>query len=467
MSLVTASTPPSVASGSVLVIGGGVAGLAAATRLAEQGWRVTVLESRTRLGGRASSFVDQETGETIDNCQHVAMGCCTAFLDWADRVGILPLFQRETALTFLAPGVAPYRFAAGWLPAPAHLLGAFCGLPYLSWWEKLQFARGVRALQAADPAILRGVPLDRWLAQQGQSARVITRAWEVLLISALSESLDRIDAAYARKVLVDGFLATRTGWEVYRPLRPLEEMFSGRVQPALQQLGVELRLNAGVAKLEWLATATGPQISGVLLRDGTRLQAEQYVLAVPWYRVNDLLGPELPTRAGLPDLAQIQAAPITSVHLWVDRPFLQQPHMVLVDRLCQWIFSSPEAAAGEGEPHRPQPCPSPVARYQVVISASRMLAGNDRQAITERVWSELQEIFPAAQPARLWHARVVTEHRAVFSPLPGIDAYRPAQQTSIPNLQLAGDWTQTGWPATLESAVRSGELAAQNILQER
>lgn len=436
----------------VLIIGGGLAGLAAAGELARRDLKVRLLESRGRLGGRASSFVDHESGDMIDNCQHVAMGCCTAFLEFCRQFNMLDQFQRERELTFLAPSCPPYRFAAGWFPAPLHLSGAFLGLPYLALSEKWQFAMGVRTLWRSSPAALRGRSFGDWLREHGQSDRIIRRIWEVLLVSALSESMDRIDAAYARQVLVQGFLESRDGWEVYVPQRPLDELLTQFVLPGLQQLGVDVQFSTGVAELQ----GSGDALTAAKLNSGSAITASSYVLAVPWHRVQSMLSEQVFEALRLPNLNQIASAPITSVHLWVDRPLMSQRHVVLVDRLCQWLFEHPCHKPGQG-----------MHRYQVVISASRMLSGWGREETIRQVWSELQQAFPQAAHALLSHARVVTEHRAVFSPLPGIDALRPSQQTSIPNLQLAGDWTQTGWPATMESAVRSGLQAARNILKER
>ncbi|MCA9080173.1 MAG: hydroxysqualene dehydroxylase HpnE [Planctomycetaceae bacterium] len=448
-----------------IIVGGGLAGMAAAKTLSQCGRAVTLLESRQQLGGRASSFVDHETGTTIDNCQHVAMGCCRRFLAFCRETGIADEFQREQSLTFLAPGHRPSRFAASWLPAPLHLASAFARLPYLSCGEKLRFAVGVRSLWASDPAVLRGQSFRDWLTARRQSESLQRKVWEVLLISALSESLDRIDAAYARQVLVDGFLTSRDGWQVYRPLKSLGELWTQRVGTWLREQGVDIRLGQGVSQIE-RGDDGGFRVR---LRDDTTWIAESVILAVPWHRVEDLLAPELSGAVNLKDLGRMEAAPITSVHLWVDRRLMPQEHLVLVDQLSQWLFLQPEQRVAHVEP-------IPMAslkteeeslwHYQVVISASRMLKGITRDEVIAQVWQELQSLLPDAAQVELRHARVVTEHRAVFSPTPGIDELRPSQRTAIPALYLAGDWTQTDWPATMEGAIISGEQAAQACLIE-
>ncbi|MCA8991354.1 MAG: hydroxysqualene dehydroxylase HpnE [Planctomycetaceae bacterium] len=433
----------------VVVVGGGLAGMAAAVRLAEASRRVTLVESRKRLGGRASSFVDATSGDAVDNCQHVAMGCCTEFLDFCQRTHTLQFFARETELKFRAPETSTYKFAATFLPAPLHLSWAFARLPFLTLSEKLRFAHGVYSLWKTSPDKLRGIPFDQWLADHHQPDRVIRRAWELLLVSALSESMDRIDTSYARKVLVDGFISTRHGWEVYRPLRPLDEIFTHHIAGYLESKGVRLLYGDAVQELEWSEAG----ITSAKLSSGQQVSGQQFVVAVPWHRLGGILGDQLVERCGLQQLEQIESAPITSVHLWTSAPILDSPHLVLVDCLGHWVFEHPAAEDG-GEQH----C------YQVVISASRQLKQQSNSETIAAVWKELQQLLPKGAAAELQHARVVTEHRAVFSPLPGIDELRPQQQTLIPNLQIAGDWTQTGWPATMESAVRSGYLAAENIL---
>ncbi len=423
--------------------------MAAAVTLISAGHSVTLVESRQRLGGRASSFVDQESGETVDHCQHVAMGCCTAFLEFCRITGLSDQLRRERQLTFLAPGHRPCDFTSAPLPAPFHLALAFARLPYLNWSEKFAFGRAAAALAWSRPETFQGHNFLTWLQNHGQTERLIRRMWEVLLVSALSESMDRIDASYARKVLVDGFLTSRTGWEVYVPRIPLDALFTDRVLPWLSARGARIETGVAVEHLEF----DGHRVNGVQLRDGRRISADHVIVAVPWHRLPQLLGPELLHACRIPDPTQFESAPITSVHLWLNQPLMPQRHVVLVDRLCQWVFLHPEQSEAARQ----------TWRYQVVISASRMLKGVSREETVTRVWQELRDIFPEAANATLQHARVVTEHRAVYSPLPGVDAYRPSQATAVANLFLAGDWTQTGWPATMESAVLSGNMAAQLI----
>lgn len=447
----TSSSSHSEFQGTVIV-GGGLAGIAAAAALAAHQVPVLLLEARAQLGGRATSYTDRETGETIDNCQHVSMGCCTNLQTLCRMLGLEDAFRREQTLYFVSPLGLITPFSATRWPAPFHLFSAFLALPYLDWNDKYLFARGVQALAQAKPAQLQGVCFADWLREHSQTERLIRQVWEVVLVSALSETLDRIDAAAARKVFVDGFLSHSRAWEVEIPVVDLEELYSRRTRQALQQQGVEVRPGTRIS-------AVKPFSAGNLLLhlpDGSTMSAADVIVAVPQHQLGSLISdiPELSTLTAQAE--QMESAPITSVHLWYDQVLTTVPHAVLVNRLSQWLFNR-----GMREIHQQN------AQYlQVVISASRELAGESQEEIIRKIDAELRAIWPENQP-RLLHARMITERRAVFAVTPGIDALRPEQQTALPGLQVAGDWTRTGWPATMEGAVISGFKAAENVLARR
>ena len=485
----------------IVIAGGGLAGLAAAVALTERGLPCEVLESRPRLGGRASSFLDPVSGTSIDNCQHVSLGCCTNFRHFCETTGLAEFFRREATLHFIGPEGRVDRFSASSLPAPFHLAGAFARLSYLTWHDKFWLARGLKALARGVTAEERRLPFSEWLTRQRQTPAAISRFWQVVLVSALSESLDRIDVEHARKVFVDTFLAHRDGWFVEIPTVPLDDLYGGRLTEWLVSRGTTIRLQTAVERIEIEAD----RVSRVRLSSGEIVCGDEFILALPFFRVRSVLPESLATHRALAGIERLEAAPISSVHLWFDRPITELPHAVLVDRLCQWMFNrtalgtasvparfntNPKRERGLGRERRQGAeqsrerspagdtdilahasgwCPETTVTttgfyYQIVISASRELAGQSREAILAQVLAELTSIWPETARATLLHSRQVTEHRAVFSPLPGVDELRPVQQSPIGNLQFAGDWTQTGWPATMEGAVRSGYLAAANVL---
>ncbi|MFN0052675.1 MAG: hydroxysqualene dehydroxylase HpnE [Planctomycetales bacterium] len=457
----------------VVIVGGGLAGLAAAAALAGRGLQITLLESRPRWGGRASSFVDQSTGEVIDNCQHVALGCCTNFLHFCRSVGLEQCFQRERQLTFIGPDGRSSELRATWWPAPLHLAATFARLGYLSWSEKLRLASGLRALARTDPANCGDETFADWLQRYRQPAAVVERFWHVVLVSALSETLDRVDVGHARKVFVDSFLRNREGWEVWIPTVPLDELYGTQVEKWLRAAGVDCRRQAGVRQVlavEPEGRGNSPKsaaekVAGVELRSGERIEAEQVILTVPPHLVAELLPDSWRQHSFVVAAERLETAPISSVHLWFDRPITSLRHATLVGRLSQWVFNRSAIFPGEATD---QSAEGVAARcyYQVVISASREVDGQPQGATIEKVVAELREIWPAAREAQLMHARLVTEHKAVISMLPGIDRNRPVQRTLISGLKLAGDWTRTGWPGTMEGAVRSGYLAAQSVLED-
>jgi squalene-associated FAD-dependent desaturase len=436
----------------IAIVGGGLAGLSAAVALASAECPVELFEARRTLGGRAGSFRDPATGEMVDHCQHVSMGCCTNLADFCGRIGIARLFRRDRRLHFVGPDGRHYELEAGRLPAPFHLAPAFWRLKYLSATDRLRVGRAMWKLMrrgAADSPQAQSI--GEWLRRQGQSDRAIEYFWNVILVSALGEQLDRASLPAARKVIVDGFLAAREAYVIDVPQAPLSTLYGEGLERWFATHGVHLHLGAPVRKV---ACDPGPL---VVRADGQEVRPDFVVIALPWYKISELVDEGLAARwPWLAKISSIEASPITGVHLWFDRPIMSLHHAVLVGRLSQWIFNRTECRSNESNRGH---------YYQVVISASRELGGKDRKAIAAEVCAELAQIWPAAGEARLLQARVVTEHAAVFSALPGLEGSRPPQKTPTDGVLLAGDWTDTGWPATMESAVRSGYLAAEAILK--
>ena len=425
----------------VVVVGGGLAGLAAAAALSSTDVHVTVLEARRRAGGRAASFEDPVAGGLVDACQHVAMGCCTNFLDLCRQAGLSDALRRDRTLWFIGPdgdraACTPSRM----LPAPMHLTPLLLGMRHFSLAEK--FALGLGMLRLAryrEPAGGEASTALEWLQSAGQPERVIRLFWQPVLESALGESIDLVSTSAARKVAVDAFLAHRDAADMFVPTEPLGTLFGDRLVAWLAGRGVTVEPGRSVTAIE--RDAEG-RATAVLCGDA-RTPCDAAIIALPWRQAARVV-PDLVPVAD----ERLAGSPITAVHLWFDRDCIDLPHAVLVGRVSQWVFR-PDAAEGR----QPGYC-------QVVISASRGLLGGDREALLATVVAELRDTFPAARDASLVDARVVTDPTAVLSVRPGVDAFRPASVTAVPNLFLAGDWTATGWPSTMEGAVRSGRLAA-------
>lgn len=417
---------------SVVIVGGGLAGLSAAAALGGAGCQVTVLESRPFLGGRATSY--ETAGETIDNCQHVLLRCCVNLLDFYKRLGVENDIKFHREFVFIEPGGRRSIFKAGVLPRPAHFAESFLTLSFLNLSEKLAAARAILAIerQSKRPDLDRITMLD-WLREQRQPPRVIERFWRQILVSAINEELDRMAASHGFQVFLLGFLARRDSYEMGIPRVPLGQLYRSKAW----------------AKMPSVEILTRHPVERVVIEDNRvvhvdGLQADYYICALPFERILNVI-PDLNI-----DLSTFEHSPITGIHLWFDRPITHLSHATLLDRTIQWVFNK-----GEGK------------AIQLVVSASRSLLEMPRSDVIELALKELAEYFPEVQNAKLEKAHVVKEVRATFSARPGLESLRPVARTSISNLFLAGDWTRSGWPATMEGAVRSGYLAAEAVTGQK
>jgi zeta-carotene desaturase len=423
---------------SAIVIGGGLAGLATAAALGSASFQVDVYESRSFLGGRATSYplnAADEASETIDNCQHILLRCCGNLLDFYKRLNVADRIQFHRVFYFMEPGGRISTLSAGRLPKPFHFTESFLRMTFLSLPEKLAVSRGLLAIQRERRTRqdLDRITMLDWLREKRQPTRAIDRFWNQVLVSAINEEVGRMAALHAFQVFWLGFLASAQSYQMGIPSVPLGELYGS---DAWRRMGnVTLRMRSPV---EQLVVEDG-RIAGVQLQDGVRT-ADYYVAALPFERI-----PALVADLGL-DLAPFTHSPITGIHLWFDRSITQLPHATLLDRTIQWMFNKDRG------------------RYlQLVVSASRSLTDMPRNEVIALAVRELTEFFPAVREARLEKAHVVKEVRATFSAHPGLEAHRPVAQTRFGNLFLAGDWTRSGWPATMEGAVRSGYLAAEAV----
>ena len=418
----------------VIVIGGGLAGLAAAAALGGAGHSVRLLESRPFLGGRATSY-ELTNGEVIDNCQHVLLRCCVNLLDFYRRLGVEGDIAFHCEFTFIEPGGKRGVLRRGLFPAPAHFAESFLRFPFLNFSEKLAVMQALRAIrrESAQRLDLDRITMQQWLEEKAQPARAIQRFWRQVLVSAINEELDRIAAVHAFQVFRLGFLARPDSYEMGIPAVPLGRLYRSEVWQRVS--GVDIRCRSTVDRIQIENGTVRSVIAG-----GEELRGDFYISALPFERMATV-APGL----GL-DLTGFEHSPITGIHLWFDRPITDLPHATLLDRTIQWMFNKSEG------------------RYvQLVVSASRSLETLPRAEVIALAQRELAEFFPPAREVRLEKAHVVKEVRATFSARPGLETRRPASRTAVRNLFLAGDWTRSGWPATMEGAVRSGYLAAEAV----
>ncbi len=444
-------TPP--AQPTVAIAGGGLAGLAAACALADSGFRVTLFERRPYLGGRASSYEHPGTGEVVDNCQHVLFRVCTNLIEFYRRIGVEDKIRWYEDMTFIEPGGRTTVMHASPLPAPLHTAPSFLGFPFLTAKDKLAISRAIFALTlTAQPDD--GRSFQEWCQQHGQTENAIQRFWKPILVSALSEDLDLISISYAAQVVRESMKSPEAR-HMGVPSIPLTDLYN-RAGDYIRARGGSIRLRSSLESFS--AQASGVQVQ---VSDGAgREEGFDYlVLALPFENLDRVL-PQAPESVGLREqISHFDSAPITGIHLWFDRQITDLDHAVLLDRTIQWMFHKSRLLGARNAPGA-----EPAGSYiELVVSSSKSLIDKSRGEIVDLALKEVREFFPAAREARLVKSTVIKEVRATYSPRPGIDVYRPQQSTAWPRVFLAGDWTATGWPATMEGAVRSGYLAAEAL----
>ena len=439
----------------IAIIGAGVAGLAASCALADAGYSVTVFERRPYVGGRASSYLHPGSGEIIDNCQHILLGCCTNLRSLLHRVGRSDAIAWTSTITYIEPGGRRSIVRPTGLPAPLHSAVSFLKAGCFSQADKQAIARGLRQFFRGYPAdVPGGESFLAWANRHGQTPGALKRFWEPILQSALNDDLDRISMHYAGKVLRDSFLISAEAGRIGVPLLPLSEMYSGAAA-YLQGSGGKVQLRTSVEALHQAETGWSVQTS-----EGTE-EFDGVVLALPFEATQKLL-PTLPAGPESTALGHaldhFEHVPLVGVHLWFDREITELPHAVLLDTTIQWMYQKEKLALQPGPKREGQ-----GSHLELVISVARKLVGMPQREIIALAVRELGLFFPAVREAKLIKAVVTKEVRATFSTTPGLDAHRPGARTAWPGLFLAGDWTDTGWPATMEGAARSGFLAAEAV----
>jgi zeta-carotene desaturase len=439
----------------VTVVGAGVAGMSAACALAEAGFRVQLVERRGYLGGRASSYLHPGVNEVIDNCQHVLFGCCTNLQGFYRRIGVAHRIHWTSEMTMIEPGgrssrLGPFKLGPLRLPAPLHSAPSFLNSKAFTLDDKLSLGRAMRAMMKPEALVDSRESLGDWLRRHKQTEGAINRFWRLVIASALNAEIDSISVPYSAKVIRELFLNSAEAGSMGMSTVPLSELYAG-VPQFLGSRGGSVHLNTHVEGAAWnedsaqwlICTRTGELISDFV------------ILALPFEAAQKLL-PHLPAEEGSEKLArQIERHehwPICSVHLWFDRKITGLEHAVLLDREIHWMYNQSKLQTGRGGHY-----------IELVVSATRSFAALQREEAIQLALRELAEFFPHVKEAKLEKVALVKEMHATFGVPPGIDSARPLAASSWPNMFLAGDWVQTGWPSTMESAARSGHLAAEAL----
>jgi zeta-carotene desaturase len=415
---------------SVIVAGGGLAGLSAAAALGAAGYTVDLFEAKPYLGGRATSYTiptGDGSSETIDNCQHVLLRCCNNLIDLYRRLDVLKDIQFHKEFYFVEPGGRTSVLRRGAFPAPLHFFESFAKLTFLSTREKIALTSALLAIRNERTRTdLNDITMLDWLREKRQPQRVIDRFWRQVLVSAINEDLEMMAAAHGFKVFWLGFLSRADSYEMGVPGVGLGDLYASDAWKRWPN--VRLHLRCAVDRID----SQGAQING------TRHTADAYIAALPFERIAAVC-PSVPA-------PPFDHSPITGIHLWFDTPVTTLPHATLLDRTIQWVF------AKDGGKH-----------LHLVVSASRSLIPMSKNEIVDLALRELSEFFPLVSTLKPYRAHVVKEVRATFSAAPGL--HRPPTRTYEGNVFIAGDWTDCGWPATMEGAVRSGYIAAEAVTE--
>jgi len=432
----------------VVVLGAGYAGLAAATELILRGHDVTLVESRALLGGRAHSFVDAKSGLVLDNGQHILMGCYRETLGLLRQLGVMDRLYSPPRLAVPFVSEKGRSELAATAPDPLHLLSALLGYGELSMMDKMAaVSLAIRLRFGYAPHDNESV--EAWMRRWRQTPNIIRALWEPLCIAALNEPVSTGSAHLFATVIRRSFLAGAADSAILLSRVGLSELFAPEVRKLLEMCGGKLRLQTPVTSLRFEGTA----LREIKLGDGSSLQPEAVISALPWHVLRGLL----PAESKLAQACgQIEDAPIVSLHLWLDRPILNEPFIGLLDSPVHWVFSrehihGANAAGQEG--------------YVItaVVSGARDLVDKTGAELEVLALRELGRFLPEARNARVLHRMVYKARSATFAATPETEPLRPEATTEWSNFWLAGDWTDTGLPATIEGAIGSGIRAARAV----
>lgn len=446
----------------VFVVGAGVAGLNAADALARSGANVTVLERRPYVGGRAYSYPHPALDEVVDS-QHVVVGCCTNLIDFCNSAGLADKIRWYERQTFLEPATSTSAVRAstigpGWLPAPMQYASSFLNASMLSFADKLSVARGMQEFLTGFPDTDQE-SVTSWYRRTRQTSGAIRHFWEPIVLATLNDGADKCSLKYAGKVFHELFVKSAAGGRLGIPTVPLSEFYAA---------GVDMvRGNGGDVVLRSSVERMAQQDDGRwLLECGeSKFLADDVILALPFEQTQRLIsGMAVSSARGaevqadlMEKIRHFEHSPFISILLWYDRQITDLDHAWLLDTTIQWFF------------HKSRIRRYPVGSgsyVELVIAGSKTELPLSRAEILKPALAELERFFPEAGRARLLKSGILKEARATFSVTPGLDRFRPDQKTALPGLYLAGDWTKTEWPSTMEGAARSGRLAAGKLLGE-
>ena len=425
--------------------------MAAACDLADRGHPVTLMEKRPFLGGRAFSFPDPDTDQEIDNGQHVFLGCCTAYIDFLGKLGVLHNTHIPPRLDVPVLGNGGRRgvLRSVGLPAPLHLLPSLLSYPHLSWGEKLRALYGGLRISMTKGRGRVGETFAGWLKRHHQTDSAIDRFWNLIILPTLNDDVSEVSADMGLMVFKEGVLKSRESAAIGYAKVGLSELVSEAVKSYLSARGGEALMGAGAREI----TVDGDRVCGVQTSVGV-VKGDWYVSALPSYDLTAMLPPNLAEDGFFSRANGLSYSPIVDVHIWYDRPVMDEAFCGFVDSPLQWVFNKTRMRGDDDD----------SGQYLCIsLSGAWRYADMPKQDIREMFLEEMARVFPRARDARVERLMIVKQLNATFRSLPGVEAHRLPSATPISNLFLAGEWVDTGWPGTMEGAVRSGRMAAQAV----
>ena len=439
----------------VVVIGGGLAGLSAACSLIAKGHRVTLIEKRPFLGGRAFSFVDREAGVEVDNGQHIFMGCCTYFIDFLRQIGAHQkvYIQGRLKVKVVRGDKEGFIYSVPWL-GPLHLLPSLIRYPHIGLKDKALAIYALLKMKLMDrersKAHLDKETFHSWLKRRHQSERSINALWNLVVLPTLNDDVKDVSAYMGIMVFQEGLLKTHKEATIGYARVGLTSLSGDSAQEYITSRGGELILGKAVTSMRM----DGDRMSEVTLIGGESVQGDVFVSALPFHTLPDLLPP---VATALPDFLtgrELTASPIVGIHMWYDRHVMDGDFIAFLDSPVQWVFNKTSIQGLD---------PSAGQYLCISLSGAWQFTEMSKEGLKDLFTEEMKRLFPRAAEASIQRFLTVKQLQATFRPTPGSYHLRPGPRTPIDNLFLAGEWTDTGWPSTMESAVRSGVFAAQAV----
>ena len=451
----------------VVVLGGGIAGIAAALELLDNGYHVTLVEARMFLGGRAFSFSDSETGLTLDNGQHVFVGCCANFTGFLERLGAREkwIMQDRLDIPVRSRSGVTGKLAGSGLPAPFHLLPSFLAYPHLTLRDKVRVLAGMLRARLANRNVprLEEITFYRWLKENGQSERAIQNLWNLVVEPTLNDNVREVSAAMGLMIVQEGMLGGATSGNLGYACGGLLPSLG---EPALNMLharGANLVLGSPVNRmlLETIEAGVSGQshLAGVELANGHRVCGGRFISALPFSALLRLMPPAIADQDSFQSIGSLEWSPIVNLHILYDRQVMTETFCAFVDSPLQWVFNR-DAITGRQTGDGQQ-------LVTVSVSAAWEYIDMPREELIAKFTSEMAQAFPEAREAGVLNVRAVKQREATFRCVPGAGGLRPGPATPISNLFLAGEWTNTGWPSTMEGAVISGYAAARALTRSQ